>query len=232
MAATHPKRITVIHCWSAPRSRSTALLYSFEARGSECAALDEPLYREWLIRRGDAVARPYRHELIHGIPPPGSSGNEAAAWRRELLSLEDRIRTVAELLPDKGVIFCKHMAKHAFLYDFEKEFIAEDLNVELIHKHLLLIRDPVAVLSSWGVSESVHGNNATPDEVGIVPLLSIYSSINSRPAEGRDRVVLLDSDNLVNDPEGVLITVCEDLGISYNNAMMSWPQGPHFCDGV
>ena len=26
--------VTVIHCWSAPRSRSTALLYSFEARNN------------------------------------------------------------------------------------------------------------------------------------------------------------------------------------------------------
>jgi len=32
--------ITVIHCWSAPRSRSTALLYSFEARGDDCVAID------------------------------------------------------------------------------------------------------------------------------------------------------------------------------------------------
>jgi protein-lysine N-methyltransferase EEF2KMT len=39
------KLITVVHCWSAPRSRSTAFLYSWEARGDDCVAMDEPLYR-------------------------------------------------------------------------------------------------------------------------------------------------------------------------------------------
>ena len=68
--------ITVIHRWSAPRSCSTALLYSFEARARAASnddkaptpiiALDESLYREWLLRRGEAVARPYREALIAG----------------------------------------------------------------------------------------------------------------------------------------------------------------------
>jgi hypothetical protein len=31
---SHEEVVTVIHCWSAPRSRSTALLYSFEARNN------------------------------------------------------------------------------------------------------------------------------------------------------------------------------------------------------
>ena len=41
--AANPCTITVVHCWSAPRSRSTAMLYSFESRGADTVALDEPL---------------------------------------------------------------------------------------------------------------------------------------------------------------------------------------------
>jgi len=225
------KKITVVHCWSAPRSRSTALMYSWEARGDDCLAIDEPLYREWLVQRGDAVARPYFHELIEGKPPEGSSVEEAISWRRELLSLEDRLREAAELLPNYGCIFCKHMAKHCFLYDFENEFNAEDLNVEFRHKHLLLIRDPVAILSSWGVAGAVHGNNATPDEVGIVPLLSVYSHIHSRTPDRDNAIVMLDSDQLVKDPEATLAAVCQDLGVEYRDSMMRWKAGPHNCDG-
>jgi branched-chain amino acid aminotransferase group I len=225
------KKISVIHCWSAPRSRSTALMYSFEARGSDCAALDEPLYRECLIQRGDAVARPYRNELINGTPPSGSTTDQVDVWVRELSSLEERIRLCAQRLPENGVVFCKHMAKHSFLYDFQEEFFADDLNIKLIHKHLFLIRDPVAVLSSWGASDSVHGSSATPDEVGIVPMLSIFSALCSRPHRVRSIVSFLDSDELVKDPERTLGSVCEDLGIPYKESMMSWPSGPHACDG-
>ena len=229
------KSITIVHCWSAPRSRSTALLYSFEARGSnDTAALDEPLYREWLIRRGDAVDRPYRHQLISGTPPDGASGKESAAWRRELLSLEDRIREASELLPDGGLIFCKHMAKHSFLYNFDKEISGEDLQMKFQHQHILLVRDPVAVLSSWGAASSNHGNVANPDEVGIVPLLSIYSAIQSRPSSHTSvnhPVIVLDSDHLVNDPPAVLEVICSDLGIAYRESMLTWESGPHDCDG-
>jgi branched-chain amino acid aminotransferase group I len=229
------KNITVIHCWSAPRSRSTALLYSFEAR-SDCVAIDEPLYREWLVARGDAVARPYTHEMIHGTPPDNDKG-DPVRWSRELLSLEERILAAAKELPDKGIIFCKHMAKHTQLYDFEHEIVSSDSDLVLHHKHLLLIRDPVAVLSSWGVASTVHGSNPTPDEVGIVPLLSIYSTLHSRSsasgatADNTNVVALLESDNLVKDPVQALTDVCNDLGMDFQDSMMTWQSGPHACDG-
>lgn len=234
------KTVTVVHCWSAPRSRSTALLYSFEARGADdCVALDEPLYREWLIERGDAVARPYTKEMITGTPPEDSP-EEAPVWQRELKSLTERIQLGARLVDDGGVIFCKHMAKHSFLYDFEKECGATSPDTTtLVHKHLLLIRDPVQVLSSWSYSSNVHGNDATPDEVGIVPMLSIYSNLQSRGGQNsapKDEsasgsVVLLDSDELAADPEGTLSNTCKDLGIPYKESMITWEAGPHACDG-
>jgi hypothetical protein len=218
--------VTVIHCWSAPRSRSTALLYSFESRGEDCIAIDEPLYRECLIDKGDTVARPYFRELVEGIPPDDCP-EEAGVWKREVQSLDERIRGAVEKMASDGVIFCKHMAKHSFLYDFDKECQIE--NVQVIHRHLLLIRDPVAVLSSWGVSGDVHGNNPTSDEVGIVPLLSIYSKLESRSPSSHP--VVLDSDDLVTDPEAVLAAICEDLSIPYKETMIFWKSGPHACDG-
>ena len=43
-----------IHCWSTPRTTSTALLYSFGNR-QDCNAVDEPLYvnsLKWVVFRG------------------------------------------------------------------------------------------------------------------------------------------------------------------------------------
>lgn len=231
--STQTKCITVVHCWSAPRSRSTALLYSFEAR-SDTVAIDEPLYRQWLIEKGDTVARPYTQALINGEAPNESESSDK--WKRELGSLEERISDAAKCLgPDGGVIFLKHMAKHCFLYDLERDPIihlpAEVNRLPVVHRHVLLIRDPVAVLSSWSFSSDVHGT-VTSDEVGIVPLLSIYSTLTSRPpSDNTAAVVLLDSDELVADPEATLAGLCSDLGIHYTDSMLTWTSGEHECDG-
>lgn len=227
------KNITVVHCWSAPRSRSTALLYSFEARGKDCVAIDEPLYREWLIEKGDSVARPYSEALIKGEDPDGT---DDFRWKREVASLEERIITAAKTLgADGGVIFLKQMAKFSFLFDLERDpviILPDELNdIPIVHRHVLLIRDPVAVLSSWSFSAEVHGT-VSPDEVGIVPMLSIYSTLTSRPSsDEQPPVVLLDSDELVADPEGTLSGLCNDLNIPFTDSMLTWPSGEHECDG-
>lgn len=207
------KTVNVIHCWSAPRSRSTALLYSFEARGDGCVALDEPLYREWLMAHKDSVSRPYLENIMSGTPPESAAPEDHPKWEREKLTFVERIEHAAKQLPDDGVIFCKQMAKFVDVYDFDKELVLED--VKLLHKHLLLIRDPVASLSSWGAQGSVHGNNPTPVEVGIVSLLSIYSTLQSKGSP----VAVLDSDELAKNPEEVLRLTCSELGIPYEDTM-------------
>jgi branched-chain amino acid aminotransferase group I len=191
------------------------------------------LYREWLQQKGDSVARPYSAALIHGEAPDGEDNYK---WKREVATLEERICNASKILGnDGGVIFLKHMAKHCFLFNMERDPVItfpEEINdIPLIHRHVLLIRDPVAVLSSWSFSSEVHGT-CTPDEVGIVPLLSIYSALTSRPSsDDMPPVVLLDSDELVADPEGTLSNLCRDMGISYTSDMLTWPSGEHECDG-
>ena len=283
--------ITVVHCWSAPRSRSTALLYSFEARSADPAcptvAIDEPLYRKWLLDKGDAVSRPYTQAMIEGIPyrRDGDDGTEptkeeAERWARERQSLAQRIANGAETIiaaaaaaaasttenADKdantststasekgGVIFCKHMAKHSHLYDFDadcevgctvdtiendtaKTLLSTGHITPIIHKHVLLIRDPVAVLSSWNEAGSAHGYDVTMEEVGIVPMLGIYSTLMSRSnnIDGErtsKNVVILDSDDLALRPKETLSALCAELDIPYTDAMLTWDAGPHDCDG-
>ncbi len=239
------KAITIVHCWSAPRSRSTALLYSFEARG-DCFALDEPLYRRWLEENRHQVRRPYTEELISGVPHVDTREEDYFRWVREQDDLKTRIvNAIKNLTEDEdlehGIVFLKHMSKHSPQYKFDAEdteslSISEELNVSIQHRHVLLIRDPVSMLSSWNASSSVHNNSATPDEVGIVHLLSIYSNVTSRVIDGggntsSNRVEVLDSDDLASDPESTIKTLCGDLGIPFTLDMLSWESGPHDCDG-
>ena len=230
------KKLVVIHCWSAPRSRSTALLYSFESR-NDCIAIDEPLYRRWLVELKDVVQRPYTDNLINGTAPPNEDG---AAWKRERATFNQRIQESVKKSSQNSsgekFIFCKHMAKHGFLFDFQNNRevpghdIAEHENdMDIEHKHVLLVRDPVSIVSSWNMASTIHGNTCTPDEVGIVPLLSIYSSVLS--SNSSSSPILLDSDELAADPIRTLTALCEDLQLPYDPAMQSWHSGPHACDG-
>jgi len=222
-----------VHCWSAPRSRSTALLYSFEALGEDkCIPYDEPLYREYLKAKEESLTRPYLKELIAGTPPEGEDDPER--WARELLSLSERLELGAAKLKatsEGGVIFCKHMAKHAFLYAFDNEYqLAKNLDAQLIHRHIFLIRDPVAVLSAWGAIGEVHGNSPSSEEIGVVSLMSIYSILESKKSGNRP-VLVIDSDALAEDPKGSLADLCERLSIDYSDSMLSWKSGEHKCDG-
>ena len=49
-------------------------------------------------------------EMIEGIPPQDHD-SDPEQWKRELLSLQERIAMGSAKLKAGGVIFCKHMAK-------------------------------------------------------------------------------------------------------------------------
>ena len=185
------------------------------------------------------MTRPYLKELISGVPPEGDV--DAEKWKRELLSLQERIELgAAKLSTTSGnsVIFCKHMSKHSYLYDFDNECqvveCGDGSSVELVHKHVLLIRDPVAVLSAWGAVGDVHGNDPTPEELGFLSLMTIYSKLESKTMSSDDvksRVLVLDSDELAKNPKQSLSDLCGQLSIDYSDTMLSWKEGEHECDG-
>ena len=93
---------------------------------------------------------------------------------------------------------------------------------------MLLIRDPASVIGSWmGKSSDVHGGNVHHDEVGITQLLDVYSKVSGSGEEA----IVIDSDDLAADPQSSLQELCDELGLEYRQSMMSWPAGPHDCDG-
>ena len=282
--AAMPAHVTIVHCWSSPRSRSTALLYSFEARGDDTVAIDEPLYRRWLREKigssnsggNGGVTRPYAEALLRGVAPDdGVDGGDDDEWRweREGKSSDERVYDAVRSLVigggDRGggggVVFLKQMAKFSHLFDFDANWEKKQTGGdecdgpksewreecsrllldagggwEVRHRHLLLIRDPMSVLSSWmGKSGTVHGNNPHPDEVGIAQLSDVYmrvlgSSMNRRGADGGggdNNLVVIDSDDLASNPRASLRDICDALGIEYRDSMLTWSPGPHACDG-
>ncbi|ERN12401.1 hypothetical protein AMTR_s00025p00125190 [Amborella trichopoda] len=116
------KEVEVIHSWSAPRSLSTSLLYSFAQR-DDTEVLDEPLYAHFLKVTG--IERPYREELLAKMDSDGD-------------------RVVKEVIygpGEKTYRYCKHMAK------FHLPGLPSDLMKK--GKHFLIIRNPIDVLASF-----------------------------------------------------------------------------------
>lgn len=120
--AERDDEIEVIHSWSAPRSLSTSLMYSFAQR-DDIEVLDEPLYAHFL--RVTGVERPYREELL-------SKGES------------DGNKVVKEIIYGPGVKkyrYCKNIAKH-YLPGVANEMMRRG-------KHFILIRNPMEILPSF-----------------------------------------------------------------------------------
>ncbi|KAK1370619.1 branched-chain-amino-acid aminotransferase-like protein 1 [Heracleum sosnowskyi] len=116
------KEIEVIHSWSAPRSLSTSLMYSFAQR-DDMEVIDEPLYANFL--RVTGIERPYRDELLSKMD---SDGNKV-------------VKDVIFGPGEKKYRFCKHISKQS----------VPGLTEELLKKgkHFILIRNPLDILPSF-----------------------------------------------------------------------------------
>lgn len=116
------QEVEVIHGWSAPRSLSTSLMYSFAQR-DDMEVLDEPLYANFLRITG--VERPYREELLSKMEHNGN-------------------KVVNEVIYGPGAKkyrFCKHIAKQRV------PGLPQDLMKK--GKHFILIRNPLHILPSF-----------------------------------------------------------------------------------
>ena len=113
------------------------------------------------------------------------------------------------------VVFFKMMAHH--LVELDRAFLDRCTN-------LLLTRDPEAMLRSLAVQLP----DATLADTGLDRLVELLDLIT---ATGR-RPLVVDSDQLLDDPEAMLRAVCEQVSIPFDPAMMSWPAGPTPEDGV
>lgn len=113
----------IVAMWSGPRNLSTALMYSFAARG-DCAVWDEPFYAPFLKATGRPD--PLRDDIIarHDSDPQSVA------------------RACATAAPGGTPhVYHKHMALH-MLPDFPTGFMAQATNV-------FLIRDPARVVASY-----------------------------------------------------------------------------------
>jgi len=119
------------------------------------------------------------------------------------------------LFNNRPVLFIKNMAHH--LIGIEERFFTSVTNVFLIRNPEQLISSLVRVVPE-----------PTMTDIGVAKQYELYNQVT----KSGQRPVVLDSGELLKNPDGVLNGLCRRLGISFERAMLSWKPGPRPEDGV
>jgi Sulfotransferase domain len=144
-----------------------------------------------------------------GISHPGRSQILASMPNDWRVVLDDL--TAAPLPAGKSVYYGKHMTHH-LLPEVDRAALAP-------LRHAYLIRDPAELLASYAKVRA----RPTLEDLGVVQQAEIFGAYPGP---------VLDSRDLLADPEGLLRALCAALSIPFTTAMLSWPAGPRDSDGV
>jgi hypothetical protein len=139
-----------IAMWSGPRNLSTALMYSFAARG-DCGVWDEPFYAAYLQATG--LPHPMHEAVIaKGPVDPFIVAGECRGPGN----------------PDKPYFYQKHMTLH-MVPGFPRDWMASCENV-------FLIRHPARVIASYAAKR--EGPNLA--DIGFVQQAELFDEIAHR----------------------------------------------------
>ncbi len=193
-----------IAMWSGPRNLSTAMMRAFENR-ADCMVSDEPFYAAYLAATG--LDHPMRAEVLQSQPTD---------W-------QDVAAHLAGPVPQAGgdanpsIWYQKHMTHHmlpAFGLDWAGDF-----------RHAFLIRAPARVLASYVAKRE----EVALSDIGLVRQVELFERFADETGAPPP---VVDSDDLLRDPEDVLRKLCAALAIPFDRAMLSWPKGRRDSDGV
>ena len=112
-----------IAMWSGPRNLSTALMYSFAARG-DCAVWDEPFYAAYL--KASVIEHPMNTQVITAGEPDAARAAKACLGR----------------IPQSQTLFYQKHMTHHMIPQFDRGFMQGLTNV-------FLIRHPARVVASY-----------------------------------------------------------------------------------
>lgn len=156
----------------------------------------------------------YGHYLrISGADHPGRQEILAATNCDGDAVMQELIRQQAS--DQSRVLFMKHMAHH--LIELDLGFLRSTNNV-------FLIRDPREMLPSL----TIQLPHARIEDTGLQRQWELYSDL----ADSGQHPVVLDSRELLLDPEAVLRQLTLHLNIEFSSDMLTWTAGARAEDGI
>lgn len=154
----------------------------------------------------------YAHYLIKtGLDHPGRDETIRSMTCEE----QGVLNEIRELERNHPIVFLKNMAHHH-----------EGLNWSylLSVKNVLLIRDPKQLIASF--AQVIH--KPTLQDIGLKHEADILYYLNEN---GRTPIII-DSNDILTDPRKGLSQLCQQLGIDFEEGMLSWERGSIPEDGI
>ncbi|MGO4914594.1 HAD family hydrolase [Pseudogemmobacter sp. W21_MBD1_M6] len=111
----------------------------------------------------------------------------------------------------KPNFYMKHMPHH-MIDGFPMDWSGDCVNVHLI-------RHPARVVASYGIKRE----QVALEDLGFRQQAQLFDRIGG---------LVIDSADIRNDPERMLTRLCDAIGLRFDRAMLSWPEGGHPADGV
>jgi len=183
--------------WATPRSTSTAFEWMMRMRG-DLACFHEPFGVAWY--RGPEARTPRRAPADKRKP----EATFASVWK-SILDAAEKVPVFSKDMPHH----CDHMLDEAFVGRIN---------------HSFLIRDPAKVLASLHRSYRKAGmaEGFEPREISFEAQRLLFERLAER--DGKTPVVI-DSDDLLEDPPRMVRAYCDAIGIPYIGAALSWEPG-------
>jgi hypothetical protein len=117
---------------------------------------------------------------------------------------------------DQPLQYQKHITKH-LLPEYGMDWLADLTNV-------FLIRHPARVICSYHLKDENPGLS----DIGVQEQWQIYE----RAKQLGQNPIVIDSADILANPEASLKGLCASLGIKFQAAMLHWPAGPKSYDGI
>ncbi len=117
---------------------------------------------------------------------------------------------------EQSLFYQKHMTQH-MIPGAPRDWMKQVTNV-------FLIRHPARVIASYAAKRE----NPTLDDIGFRQQAELFDQV----AEWGGAPIVIDSHDIRDDPAGMLKQLCDAIGITFTEKMLSWPRGGHPGDGV
>lgn len=127
------------------------------------------------------------------------------------------VKQLTDNIPNqKSIWYQKHMAHH--IIDFRK--------IDWIKKceNCILIRHPKEVIHSYAAKNNLKSIN----ELGYPQQFKIVKFLQKE----NQRYKIIDSTDLLKNPEDVLSDWCDSININFDKSMLNWEAGNHKNDGI
>lgn len=156
----------------------------------------------------------YGHYLrVSGAQHPGRQEVMAAMNCDGVAVMRELIR--AQSSSPSRILFIKHMAHH--LLDLDLSFLQATNNI-------FLVRDPREMLPSL----TIQLPHATLSDTGLQRQWELFRNLT----DSGQHPAILDSRELLLNPENILRALCMHLGLEFDIEMLTWDAGARVEDGV